>query len=85
MKYGVEMGSGAMICIPSFIKDRFRHSEVDRWEYTDSKHCDLISILLFIQNKESRPKTGDLQFAVHEISALFATSHSSFVFMYTYC
>jgi hypothetical protein len=28
MKYAVEMGSGAMIYIPSFIRDWFRHSKV---------------------------------------------------------
>jgi hypothetical protein len=30
MKYAVEMGAGAMIYIPSFIKIGFRHSKVDR-------------------------------------------------------
>jgi hypothetical protein len=33
MKYGVEMGSGAMIYIPSFIKIDFRNSEVNVREF----------------------------------------------------
>jgi hypothetical protein len=30
MKYAVEMGSGAMIHVPSFVKTGFRHSKVVR-------------------------------------------------------
>jgi hypothetical protein len=37
MKYTNEMGSSAMIYIPSFITDWFRHSNVDGGGYTDSK------------------------------------------------
>jgi hypothetical protein len=37
MKYGVEMGSGAMIYIPSFIKSGSRHSKVDKGGHTDRK------------------------------------------------
>jgi hypothetical protein len=33
MKYTFEMGSGAMIYIPSFIRNWFRHSKVDRGGY----------------------------------------------------
>jgi hypothetical protein len=36
MKYAVEMGSGVVI-YTKFHKDWFRHSEVDRGGYTDSK------------------------------------------------
>jgi hypothetical protein len=35
MKYAVEMGSGAMIYMPSFIEYWFRHSKVDKVGYTD--------------------------------------------------
>jgi hypothetical protein len=34
--YAVEMGSGAMIDIPSFHKNWFRHSEVNKKGYMDS-------------------------------------------------
>jgi hypothetical protein len=30
MKYAFEMGSGAMIHIPSFMKDQFKHSNVNK-------------------------------------------------------
>jgi hypothetical protein len=36
MKYTYEMGSGAMIYIPSFHKYWFRHSKADRGQCTDS-------------------------------------------------
>jgi hypothetical protein len=36
MKYVVEIGSGAMIYIPSFHKDWFSHSTVDKGEYADT-------------------------------------------------
>jgi hypothetical protein len=53
MKYAVEMGSGAMIYIPSFIKIGGRG-------FTDKQahrqHGDRINLLLFLQNKESRLK-----------------------------
>jgi hypothetical protein len=44
MKYTAEMGSGAMIYIPSLIK------------IGSGIHGDLVSLLLFFQNKESRLK-----------------------------
>jgi hypothetical protein len=44
MKYAVETGSGAMMCIPSFIKNWFSHSE------------GRMSLHLFFQNKESMAK-----------------------------
>jgi hypothetical protein len=59
MKYAAEMGSDAMIYIPSFIKifsaiQKLRGGGVHR------QHGDLISLLLFFQNKESRLKRNEL-------------------------
>jgi hypothetical protein len=52
MKYAAEMGSGAMICIPSLIKIR---SDIRKLiGGIHRQHGDLISILLFFQSKESR-------------------------------
>jgi hypothetical protein len=51
MKYGVEMGSGAMIYITKFHKDWFRRSKVNRgWDsLTYRQRGDRISLLfLFI-------------------------------------
>jgi hypothetical protein len=59
MKYVVEMGSDAVIYITKFHKDWFRHSKVNGWRddsQTHKYHGDCISLLLFFQNKESRPK-----------------------------
>jgi hypothetical protein len=57
MKYAVEMGSGAMIYIPSFIKTRLAIQKLMR-EYADTQtqrqHGYRISLLLFFQNTESR-------------------------------
>jgi hypothetical protein len=55
MKYAVEMGSGAMIYIPSFIKislgiQTFRRGD----SQTHRQHGNLISLVLGFQNKESR-------------------------------
>jgi hypothetical protein len=36
MKYALEIGLDAMVYIPSFIKDWFRHSVVDKGEFTES-------------------------------------------------
>jgi hypothetical protein len=52
MKYAFEMGSGAMIYIPSFIKTG---SAIQKFIWgTHRQHDDSISLLLFFQNKESR-------------------------------
>jgi hypothetical protein len=40
MKYAVEMGSGTIICIPRFYKDRFRHSKVDEGGGGYTTHTD---------------------------------------------
>jgi hypothetical protein len=57
MQYSVEMGSGAVKYIPSFIKTG---SDIQKFiggeEFTDTLHGDLISLLLFFQNKENRLK-----------------------------
>jgi hypothetical protein len=48
MKYGAEMGSGAMIYIPNFIKDWFRDSKVDLGDtLTHRQHGNLIHLLSF--------------------------------------
>jgi hypothetical protein len=57
MKYAVEMGSGAMIYIPSFIKIGPGFQKLIRGHTrTHRQHGGRISLLLFIQNKESRQK-----------------------------
>jgi hypothetical protein len=48
LKYAVEMGSGTIIYIPIYYKDRFRHSEIDGGG-EDSQTL----LLFFSQNKES--------------------------------
>jgi hypothetical protein len=56
MKYAVEMGSGGMIYIPRFIKFGSDIQKLIRWGYTHRQQDDVISVLLFFQNKESRLK-----------------------------
>jgi hypothetical protein len=56
MKYAVEMGSGAMICIPSLIKIGSDIQKLIGGIHRHRQHGDLISLLLFFQNKESRLK-----------------------------
>jgi hypothetical protein len=86
MKYAVEMGSGAVKYIPSSIKTGSGIQKLtggNAQTHRHRQHGDLISILTFFQNKKSKLKTGGLQFAVHEVSALFATSYYLFVFRIT--
>jgi hypothetical protein len=52
MNYAVEMGSGAMSYIPSFIKICSGIQKLIRGIYR--QHGDHISLRLFFQNKESR-------------------------------
>jgi hypothetical protein len=53
MKYVVQMGSGVMIYIPSFIKIGSAIQKlIDSQKHR--QHGDRISLLLFFQNKESR-------------------------------
>jgi hypothetical protein len=54
MKYVVEMGSGAMIYIPSFIKTS---SGIIGGIHRHRKHGDLMRLPSFFQNKESTLKT----------------------------
>jgi hypothetical protein len=56
MKYAVEIGSGAMIYIPSFIKIDSGIQKFIGRIHRHSEHGDLISLHLFFQNKESRLK-----------------------------
>jgi hypothetical protein len=52
MKYAIEMGSGSMIYVPSFMKiGGFTDT------HTHRQHGDLISLLLFFHNKKSMLKT----------------------------
>jgi hypothetical protein len=55
MKYTDEMGSGAMIYVhTTFNKDSFRHSKADTGDtQTHRQQGNLISLLLFFQNKGS--------------------------------
>jgi hypothetical protein len=59
MKYAVEMGSGVMMYIPSFVKissgiQKLMGRGIHR--HTDTQHEDCISQLSFFQNKEIMPK-----------------------------
>jgi hypothetical protein len=57
MKYAVEMGSGAMTCIPSFIKIvSFQKLVRGIYTQTHRQQDDLTSLLLFFQNEEGRQK-----------------------------
>jgi hypothetical protein len=58
MRYAVEMGSGAMICIPSFVK--IGSGVRNLMGGMHRQQGDLISLLLFFQNKESRLKMKNL-------------------------
>jgi hypothetical protein len=54
MKYAVEMGSGVMIYIPSFIKIDSGIQKLKREDtQTHRQHGDLMSLFLFFQRKES--------------------------------
>jgi hypothetical protein len=53
MKYAVQTGSGAMICISSFIKIGLGIQKFMGDLQTHRQHGDLISLLLFFLNKES--------------------------------
>jgi hypothetical protein len=64
MKYAVEMASGAMIYIPSFIKTGSGiHNLIEGDSQTHRQHGGLISLLLFFQNKESRLKKRTAQYS----------------------
>jgi hypothetical protein len=48
MKYDAEMGSGAIICIPSFIKIGSAIQKLRGDIKTYRQHSDIISLLLFL-------------------------------------
>jgi hypothetical protein len=59
MKFAVEMGPGATIYTPSFIKtgsgiQKLMRNGVHR--HTHTQHSDRISLLSFFQNKENKLK-----------------------------
>jgi hypothetical protein len=56
MKYTIEMGSGAMIYIPSFIKIGSSIQKLIGGIHRHRQQGDLIYLLLFFQNKESGQK-----------------------------
>jgi hypothetical protein len=58
MKYAVEMSSGVVVYIDTkFHKDWFRHPKVYRGNtLTYRQHGNLINLLLFFENKESKQK-----------------------------
>jgi hypothetical protein len=56
MKYAIEMGAGAMIYIPSFMKIGSGIQKLLGGTQTHRQQGDLISLLLFFHNKESKPK-----------------------------
>jgi hypothetical protein len=55
MEFAVEMGLGAMIFIPSYVKIG---SGIEKLIGGHRQHGDLISLRLYFQNKESRLKIG---------------------------
>jgi hypothetical protein len=58
MKYAAEMGLGAMIYIPRFITIGSGIQKMITGDtFTHRQHGDLLSLLLFFQNKESRLKS----------------------------
>jgi hypothetical protein len=58
VQYTIEVGSGAMIYMPSFMKIAVGIQKLGGGEtHTDRQHGDLISLLLLcFQNKERRPR-----------------------------
>jgi hypothetical protein len=60
MKYAVEMGSGTVIYIPSFIKIGAGIQKLmgEGNSRTQRQYGELINVFAFFQNKESRQKMG---------------------------
>jgi hypothetical protein len=58
MKHAVEMGSGAMICIPSFVKIGSAIQKLAENTQTQKQYSYSICLRLFFQNKERKLK-GD--------------------------
>jgi hypothetical protein len=63
MKYVVDMGSDVMTYIPGLIQSGSGIQMLMRWKGfadTHRQHGDLISLLLFFQNEESRLKREEV-------------------------
>jgi hypothetical protein len=75
MKYAIEMGSGAIIYIPSFIKiSSAIQNFMGRNTRTHRQHGDRISLLLFFfQNEESRRHPGPPGLTTALLSPPFST------------
>jgi hypothetical protein len=58
MKYAVQMGSGAMIYVPSFIESGSGIQKPIGEIQRHRQHGDSVSLLLFLQNKVSRLSTN---------------------------
>jgi hypothetical protein len=56
MNHAVEMGSGVMIYVPSFVKIGSAIQKLIWDTQAHRQHGDCISLLLFFQNKENRLK-----------------------------
>jgi hypothetical protein len=56
VKYSVQMGSGAMLCIPNFIKIGSAIQKLTGGGYTYRQHGDRINLTLFFQNMEGKLK-----------------------------
>jgi hypothetical protein len=75
MKYGVEKGSDAMIYIPSFIKTGSGILKLMGRIHRRRQRGDLISLLLFFQNKGITLKLMELFKVAEVISQLCICTH----------
>jgi hypothetical protein len=83
MKYAVEMGSGAMICIHTYqVSYRLVQTFKSWWgDKTHRQHGDIISLLLLFQNKGNKLKTV----FNHQIQLqIECTVKTTFVTLYKY-
>jgi hypothetical protein len=78
MKYAVGMGLGAMIYIPSFIKSGSGIQKLIGGMHIKTQQGDPTSLLLFLQNKESR-----LKVAARLFSSL--TKYSTMFWLISHC
>jgi hypothetical protein len=70
VNYAIEMNSGAIIYVPSFIKIGSGIQKLIGGGIHIQKHrrqSDLINLLLFFQNKESRLKNGQISLMCYQI------------------
>jgi hypothetical protein len=54
VKFAVKMGTGVMMCIPSFVKIGSAIHKLIQGIHKHTEHDDHIRLLLFFQNMESR-------------------------------